>query len=253
VHPRGTFVDANGVHSYVEQRGSGDTVLLLHGGLETIEMLPQLTAALAERYHVIAPERRGHGRTADVPGPITYATMAEDTLALLDALGIARVHLVGYSDGANIAMLLAIAHPERVARLVLVSGNFHADGMTPEFRLELRQATAETFEPGCAEAYGAFSPDGPEHWPVVFEKVRHMWLEEPTLTVGDLAAITASTLVLAGEDDYVSTGHTVALAEAIAGARRRLVPGGSHGLLAEQPTLTTHLILEFLAALADAL
>jgi pimeloyl-ACP methyl ester carboxylesterase len=174
--------------------------------------------------------------------------LAEDTLALMDALGIERAHFVGYSDGANIAMLLALAHPERVARLVLVSGNFHADGMTRAFRLAVQRATPETYAPEHAEAYRALSPDGPSHWPVVFEKVRRMWLEEPALTAAELGTIAAPTLVLAGDDDYVAVEHTVALSSAIPGARLNLLPGGLHGVLTEQPMLTTDMILEFLAA-----
>lgn len=251
MHERGAFVDANGVHGYVEQRGAGEPLLLLHGGFETVDMLPHLTAALTERYHVVAPERRGHGRTADVDGPITNTAMAEDTLGVMDALGIARAHLVGYSDGANIGMLLAIAHPERIGRLVLVSGNFHAAGMTRAFRIGLRRATAERFEPAFADAYRRLSPDGPAHWPVVFAKLRRMMLEEPTLTTADLGRIAAPTLVLAGDHDFVAVEHTVALFQAIPGARLCTVPGGSHGLLSEQPALTTQVILDFLGEPGD--
>lgn len=241
-----SYVDANGVRMYVARHGAGDPVLLLHGGLETVDMLPELTAVLARRYGVIAPERRGHGRTPDVPGPITYAAMAADTLAVMDALAIRGADLVGYSDGAIVALLVALAHPGRVSRLVLVSGNFHAEGMTAAFRADLERASAETYAPEHAAAYRALTPDGSDHWPEVFEKVRRMWLEEPRLTAADLATIAAPTLVLAGEEDYVSVEHSKALAGAIPNARLRLIPGGSHGLLTEQPTRTTRLIVEFL-------
>lgn len=242
----GTYVDAGGVRTYVAQHGAGSPVFLLHGGLETADMLPDLTAALAQRYHVLTPERRGHGRTPDVPGPITYEAMAADTLAVMDKHDIERADVVGYSDGANVAMLLALGHPERVTRLVLVSGNFHAEGMTPAFRLGLERASAETYAPNHAAAYRALTPDGLDHWPEVFEKIRRMWLQEPRRKVADLGAIAAPTLVLAGEDDYVSVEHTRTMADAIPNSRLSLVPGGSHGLLTEQPELTTRLILEFL-------
>ena len=243
---RSRTIRAHGVRTYLEEHGAGAPLLLLHGGFETVDMLPALTAALAREYHVVAPERRGHGRTPDVDGPITYAAMADDTLAVLDALALERAHLVGYSDGANIAMLLAIAHPERVGRLVLVSGNFHAQGMTRPFRTGLRRATAERFEPAYADAYRRLSPDGPAHWPVVFAKLQRMMLEEPTLTPTDLGRIAAPTLVLAGDRDAVTVAHTVALYEAIADARLCIVPGGSHGLLTEQPDLCNRVIGEFL-------
>lgn len=243
----GRYLQAGGVRTYIEQHGTGEPLLLLHGGFETVDMLPFLTEHLARHRRVIAPERRGHGRTADQAGPITYEAMARDTAAVMDALGIETADVVGYSDGANIGLLLAIAAPERVRRLVLVSGNFHADGMTEAFHRGLRMARADSFEPHFAEAYRALSPDGAEHWPVVFEKLQRMMLEEPRLRADDLERIEAPTLVLAGDRDYVAVSHTVAMFEAIPNARLCIVPGGSHGLLTEQPQLTTRVILDFLA------
>jgi pimeloyl-ACP methyl ester carboxylesterase len=243
---RGRRIRANGISTYVEERGEGAPLLLLHGGFETVDMLPFLSDHLGRHFRLVAPERRGHGRTADARGPISYELMAHDTLAVLDALEIDEADLVGYSDGANIALLLALAQPDRVRRLVLVSGNFHADGMTEAFRRGLRMARADSFEPSFAEAYRALSPDGPDHWPVVFEKLQRMMLEEPTLHGADLEQVQAPTLVMAGDRDYVSVRHTVDMFEAIPNARLCIVPGGSHGLLAEQPALTTRVILDFL-------
>jgi pimeloyl-ACP methyl ester carboxylesterase len=192
-------VTAGGIRTYVAEHGAGEPLLLLHGGFETADMLPFLTEHLATRFHVIAPERRGHGRTPDIAGPITYQLMARDPLAVMDALGIESADLVGYSDGANIGLLMALAAPERVRRLVLVSGNFHANGMTETFRRGMRIARADSFEPSFAEAYRTLSPDGPDHWPEVFAKLQRMMLEEPTLRASDLEAIEAPTLVLAGD------------------------------------------------------
>src|SRR4051794_5067126 len=94
------YVDAGGVHTYYEAVGEGEPLVLLHGGLCTVETWEGQTPVLAEQYRVYAPERRGHGRTADVEGPITYQIMARDTIAFMDALGIKAAHLVGWSDGA---------------------------------------------------------------------------------------------------------------------------------------------------------
>ncbi|RLT26213.1 MAG: alpha/beta fold hydrolase [Chloroflexi bacterium] len=240
-------IAAGGVRTYVAEHGDGEPLLLLHGGFETADMLPFLTEHLARQRHVFSPERRGHGRTPDVTGPITYQLMARDTLAVMDALHIEAADIVGYSDGANIGLLLALAAPERVRRLVLISGNFHANGMTEAFRRGMRTARADSFEPSFAEAYRTLSPDGPDHWPEVFAKLQRMMLEEPTLRASDLEAIETPTLVLAGDSDYVTVTHTVEMFEAIPNARLCIVPGGSHGLLTEQPALTTRVILDFLA------
>jgi pimeloyl-ACP methyl ester carboxylesterase len=209
-------------------------------------MLPDLTSALAERFRVIAPERRGHGRSPDVEGPITYEAMAHDTIALMETLGVREAHLVGYSDGANIGMLVAMWRAELVRRLVLVSGNYDAAGMTRQFVLGMRRVTAERFEPAFADAYRRLSPDGPDHWPVVFEKLKRMMLEEPHIPREELGRIGAPALVLAGDRDFVTVAHSVDLYEAIPDARLCIVPGGSHGLLTERPGLCNQVILDFL-------
>src|SRR4029078_8708257 len=92
----GGYVDAAEVRTYYERRGSGESLLLLHGGMCTIETLDSLATRLSDRYRVVMPERRGHGRTPDVPGPLTYDVMAQDTIAFLDVLGMSDVPLVGW-------------------------------------------------------------------------------------------------------------------------------------------------------------
>src|SRR3970040_587953 len=104
----GPYVDAGGVSTYYESHGEGEPLLLLHGGLCTIETFFGQTPELAKRFCVILPERRGDGRPADVDGPITYDAMAADTIAFMGALGIENAHLVGYSDGAIVGMLVAM-------------------------------------------------------------------------------------------------------------------------------------------------
>ncbi|MSQ41795.1 MAG: alpha/beta hydrolase [Dehalococcoidia bacterium] len=244
----GRTVRANGVDSYYEAHGAGAPLLLLHGGLETIESFAALVPALAERCRVLLPERRGHGRTPDGDGPLSYELMAADTIAFAEALGIASAHLAGYSDGANVAMLIAIARPQLVRRLVLISGNFDASGMTDAFQAQLADATAERYAPALAAAYARLSPDGAGHFAVMFEKLRRLWLEQPHIAPVELARITAPTLVLCGDRDLVRLEHTLELFRAIPGARLAVVPGSSHGVIEDQPALVTRLLLNFLDA-----
>jgi pimeloyl-ACP methyl ester carboxylesterase len=89
-------VDANGVHTYYEEHGSGEPLLLRHGGLSSADDIGMQTSALAEHYRVVLPERRAHSRTPDVDGPITYELMADDTIAFMEALGTGPAHLVGW-------------------------------------------------------------------------------------------------------------------------------------------------------------
>jgi pimeloyl-ACP methyl ester carboxylesterase len=236
-----TFVTAGGVHTWYAEHGTGAPLLLLHGGFSDASEFGANTRALAERFHVFTPERRGHGHTADVPGPIGYELMAADTVAFLDELKIGRAHLVGHSDGANVALLVALARPDLVDRLVLISGNFHHDGLVAD--LDLSDLGVNEY---LADAYGQVSPDGKEHFPVIAAKIAHMAATEPTLTAADLGRVAARTLVMAGDDDMVTAEHTLQLYRGIPDSELAIVPGTSHALIIEKPDLCNRIILDFL-------
>ena len=241
------YADASGLRTYWEAHGSGEPVLLLHGGFEHAGALPQLTAALAASYRVIEPERRAHGRTPDAGGELHYEAMADDTLAFMNALGLARPRVVGFSDGAIVALLLALRRPDRCGRLVLVGANYDASGLQPEFLRLVRETPPELLFPALVDAQRRLSPDGPEQYRAVFDRVRRLWGEEPHLEPAALARVASPTLVLAGDADAVRVEHTVALFRALPDARLCIVPGGSHGVLTEHPELCASVILEFLA------
>lgn len=242
----GDYVTVNGVRTYYEIEGAGEPLVLMHGGFMSSEGMVTLQAPLADRFKVYVPDRRAHGRTGDVDGPISYELMAQDTIAFMEAMGLDSAHLVGYSDGANIGMLIAMSRPELVRKLVLISGNHDADGLVDTFTNYSREATAETFVPAIAEEYGHLSPDGPGHWPVVFEKVRRMFLNEPRIPAADLGRITAPTLVLAADEDWIKLDHSVEQFRSIPGAELAIVPGTSHLLLFEKAELVSRLVLDFL-------
>src|SRR5215218_4415092 len=107
------------VKTWYDEHGSGEPLVLMHGGLVDTRFFDQNLGPLAERFHVYTPERRGHGHTPDVEGPITYELMAQDTIAFLDAVVRGPSDLVGHSDGAVVAMLVAMRRPDLVRRLVL--------------------------------------------------------------------------------------------------------------------------------------
>jgi len=248
----GRYVMAGNVRTYYEEHGEGEPLLLMHGGACTIEIFSELTPELANRYKVILPERRGHGRTADIEGPISYDLMAQDTIAFMEAAGITSAHLVGYSDGAVVGILVAMARPDLVKKLVSISGNFDVNGLTKEALAFLQSATPETFEhaPTLAklvEMYKQTTPDGSEHWSIVFEKLKRMMLEEPKIPPQNLSRITAPTLIMAGDRDMITLEHTIELFRAIPKAQLCIVPGSSHGLVLEKPRLVAQAILDFLA------
>jgi pimeloyl-ACP methyl ester carboxylesterase len=236
-----TYVDVVGVKTWYQEHGAGDPLVLLHGALTDASEFGANIPALAERFHVFTPERRGQGHTPDVPGPISYELMAEDTAAFMDELNIGRSHLVGHSDGANVALLVALARPDLVGRLVLISGNFRYDGLVTG--LDVNELAANEF---LAEAYGQVSPDAKDHFPVVAAKIARMATTEPTLTPADLGRVAARTLVMAGDDDMIAAEHTLQLYRGIPDSELAIAPGTSHTLIIEKPELCNRIILDFL-------
>ena len=244
-----TYIDAGGLHTYYEVRGEGEPVVFLHGGLCTVETLLPVTPTLAEHYQVYTPERRGHGRTPDVDGPITYGNMAADTIALLDALGLRSVRLLGLSDGGNVAMLVALARPDLVGKLVVIGAAAHRDGYTTE-QIELFEAWRGRPSPaimaGFKQMYGDVSPHGTEHFEVIFTKLGESWAREPDLDLSDLGRIAAPTLLLLGDDDVLTIEHAAAMYHALPDGQLAVVPGTSHAVMMEKPDVVNRLLLDFL-------
>src|SRR3954454_18748538 len=112
-----TTIELNGIRCYSEEMGDGDPVLLLHGGYCSIETMRPQIEELSKRYRVVAFERPGHGRSPDRDGPVSFDDMLADTVAYLDAVGIERAHVIGFSDGAILGYLMAIRNPERLRSL----------------------------------------------------------------------------------------------------------------------------------------
>jgi pimeloyl-ACP methyl ester carboxylesterase len=238
-----SYLDVDGLHTYYEEHGSGDPLLLLHGGMADAESMGQQTVALAERYRVIVPERRGHGRTVDVAGPITYDVMADDTIAFMDALATGSAHLVGWSDGGNVGLLVAIKRPDLVRRLVTIGANFRGDGLTPEAVAALTPGTPTSAIPAIGDMWKANAIE-PERFDAVLEKMLRCW-NDYEIPLADLARIAAPTLVMVGDDDITRFDHTVALYEAIPDAQLAVIPGASHLAPVEKPELVNQLILAF--------
>lgn len=237
------YVELDGPRTWYEEHGDGEPLLLLHpggGGVDSRAWGPNLLT-LSAHFHIYTPDRRGHGHTPDVDGPITFEAMAQDTIGFLEAVADGPAHLVGCSDGATVGLLVALRRPDLIRRLVFVAGVFHHDGWT-------RGVIDPDAEPPefLERLYGEVSPDGPEHYPAIVKKLAEMHSQEPTLTAGDLDQLKARTLVMLGDDDEVTLEHAVAMYRSLRDAELMVVPGTSHGLLVEKPALCNGVIVEFL-------
>ncbi len=208
-----------------------------------------MVPALAERFRVLAPERRGHGHTPDVDGELTYWLLADDTIAFLEAVAEGPVNLVGWSGGGNVALIVASKRPDLVAKIVVISASLdNASAVEPASEESLRSMTADGSEAAFMRAmYESVSPDGSDHWPVVFEKIKRMILEhDPPITPDDLGRIGTPALIMAADDDIVRLEHTVKIYRGIPDAQLAIVPGTSHMLVMEKPGVVNDLVLAFL-------
>ena len=232
------YADVNGLHLYYEEHGGGPPLVLLHGGLMTIELnFGVALPALADHHRVIAVELQGHGRTADVSRSPTFPHFAADVIALLDHLGIDRTDVVGFSVGGLTAYELIISYPHRVHRAVVASAhhrNIRAGEADPA-----RLPTPEDFE-AMRDAYIAKAPD-PSAFDGVAERTSGLVQSFTGWTDDQLRAVLAPVLVLVGDTDFIHVDD--------AEETMRLLP---HGQLAVLPG-TTHMDLTRTALLASVI
>jgi pimeloyl-ACP methyl ester carboxylesterase len=234
-----------GIRVYCELEGTGTPLLLLHGGAGNGMQFSHQRRDFAREHRLIVPDCCAQGRTTDRPGPLTYHDMAEDMVALLDTLHVGRVDIMGWSDGGDIGLDLALHHPERVNHLVTFGANFLPDGLNAPDVEWNRKATADSFGTGTRVSWTSLNPQ-PEHYRAAMEKILDMWRTQPRFTFEELGRIRARTLVCVGEYDLIRPAHTDSLVRAIPGAERWVVPGASHSAMIERPDLVNPRVLAFL-------
>jgi len=221
--------DINGISLYYETYGEGSPVLVLHGGSAFIETMHNQITALADDHLVVAPDSRAHGRTSDAEGvPLSYRLMAKDMIALMDHLGIEKADIVGWSDGGNIGLAMAMRYPSRVGKLVTYGSNFHTNGLVPDEEGEGVNSSPDDPSWEVVRSFYKSVAPNPDHWPVFHEKLMTMWATLPTFSLDDLSQVAAPTLVMAGEFDSIEEAHTRGMAEAIPNATPGIVEGEEH-------------------------
>lgn len=233
---------------YADSRSAGEPLLMLHSGLSHSDaMLGSIRPALSDRFRIVAFDRRGHGRTADTEAAFHYADMTTEAIGVLEMLIGAPTHLVGWSDGGIVALLVALSRPELVRSLVLIGTNYNTDGWIPNASDD-SPSSDSPFMATAKKSYVERSPDGPEHFDVVVKKSAAMWSTEPTLRIDDLRTVSCPALVIAGDDDLVGLAHTASLYESLPMGQLAVVPGTSHAVVLEKPDFVSRLIGDFLSA-----
>lgn len=231
------YITVNGVRTWYSSAGEGPPLVLLHGGFSHSRDFGLMLKSLASSFRVLTPDRRGHGRTPDVPGPVTSEQLVADVVGFIDAVVGGPVLLGGYSAGGVVAQLVALARPDLVSRLALISTAFEASGF-------LFQPDPDGEMPASVvDEYAEVSPDGREHFPVVLEKFARLAQASERIEVEKIGC---PTLVVAADDDLVRLDHTVALYEALPAGQLAILPGTSHLALIEKPALVADLLTTFL-------
>lgn len=239
-----SYIEVGGHRIWHEVGGSGEPVVLLHGAFAGASSFGAQVPYLIEAgRRVYAPERPGHAHSPDLDEPFTYRRMAEHTADYLAAVLDGPADLVGWSDGAVVALLLARDRPELVRRQVLIGQYYNSAGKEPDDEIEalLGDEDATAF---LRAEYDAVSPDGPEHFAVVHAKTMRMIATEPEIDLASLNRVGAPTLVLQGDRDLVTLAHGQDVVAAIPRARLAVLPG-THLLPIEAPDLVNPLLTAF--------
>ena len=235
---RSGYAPVNGLRIYYEVHGEAMRgqvpVVLMHGGGSTIETsFEKLIPVLARGREVIAFEQQGHGHTADVEGrPFSFEQSADDAVGLLDYLKVEKADFVGYSNGGTIALAVGVRHPEKVRKLVIVSGMFKRDGMAEGFWDGMAHATLETMPAELKAAYVKVAPH-PEQLPVFFDKSVKRMVEFKDWPVEKVKGIEAPALVMVGDKDVVRVEHGVEMARAMPRGELAVLPGTDHMQMVE--------------------
>ncbi len=238
-------VEVEGARIWWASFGAGEPVILLHGGAGNSEHWGNQIPALAKRYRVVVVDARGHGRSTRTEAPLSYHRMAEDLLAVMDALEIERASLVGWSDGGIVGLDLAVHHPERVGKLFAFGANYDLSGLKKGGGAH---ATFKTYFARCASDYARLSPT-PKDYQAFQAALAKMWRTQPTFKAADLAKITAPTACADGEhDEIVRQDHLRAMARLIPRAQVVLIPEASHFAPWQRPEAFNQAVLGFLAA-----
>lgn len=244
----------NGINLFYATWGSGAPLVLLHGGLGSVDMFGEVLPALASNRQVIGVDLQAHGRTADVDRPMRFETMADDIAALIhDHMHLDQADVAGYSLGGGVALRTAIQHPEIVRKLVLVSTPFRRDGWHAENLAGMSQMGAQSAEfmkqTPMYQEYARVAPR-PEDWPILHQKLGDLLRVDYDWS-SEVSGITAQTLLVIGDNDSVRPSHAVAFYELLGGgirdagwdgsgmssARLAVLPGLTHYNIFSSPAI----------------
>jgi pimeloyl-ACP methyl ester carboxylesterase len=242
---------------YYEVSGEGDPLIVLPGAYMDIMTMGKIIPMLAENHQVYALEFQGHGHTKDIDRPITYENLANDVAEFMDAVGLEKADVFGYSMGGQVGLKLAISHPQKLNKLITASVAYDLEGWQPVYRKFIPQMTVEMFlsMPFFAETYKQSA--NPEGY-VAFLKKMIALESEPMKWEEDVKELKIPVLIIAGDADVATLEHIVAMFKLLGGgvmgdmgnplpeSRLAILPATSHTAVISQPELLISFIEPFL-------
>ncbi len=235
------WTTVNGHPLHFIAHGQGRALLLLHGGGDTPNRsFSKQLKAFAAHHRVIAPEQIGHGETPELPGPLSYTQMMDDTVALLEQLHVDSTDVVGWSDGGIIGLMLAVHHPALIRRIVVSGANMAPEGLED---FELAEARSHVNAGPIPFAPNLFRE------PSFADKLGHLWGSSPTadeLNPGLLSRVRQPVLVMAGAHDVIKPAHTLEIYDSLPAGRLWILPETSHNTFSERAELVNPVVLSFL-------
>jgi pimeloyl-ACP methyl ester carboxylesterase len=253
----GQRIDVNGMRMYYEVSGSGEPLIVLHGAYMNIPSMGAIIPRLAQTHKVYALELQGHGRTNDIARPITYQNLADDVAAFMNAVGLQKADVFGYSMGAVAGLQLAIRHPAKVNKLIAASGGYDVEGWQPEFKVMIPQMSVEMLvSMPFAEEYKKLAPN-PNGFPELARKLIQLE-KEPMAWADDVKALKTPVLIISGDADVGTLEHYVAMFRLLGGggmgdmgkplpaSRLAVLPATSHTAVINQTELLHAFIEPFL-------
>jgi pimeloyl-ACP methyl ester carboxylesterase len=252
---QGQYVQVNGLNMYYEEYGSGNPLILLHGGIATSSMWQPHMPSFAKHFRVIALDSRGHGRTNNPTGKFSYRLMADDVAGLVEALGLIKPLICGYSDGGQIALEIGMCYPNLPAALVVGAAWYkfsetylnalRALGFEGPGEVDIERI--QRAHPDWVEVMRTDHPraDDPEYWQMLLAQISTMWWTPLDYTAKDFQGIAEPTLILMGDrDEMIPVTQAVEMYQLIPNAELAILPNATHGSAFSEVSMT--IVLDFL-------
>lgn len=227
------FVDGIDIYYEIHGQHGGIPLVLLHGGGSTIDSnFGRLISFLARTRRVVALEEQGHGRTSDRDQPVTFERSADDVAGLLQHLEVAQADVFGFSNGATVALQVAVRHPQFVRKLVFASSFTKREGAQPQFWGFIKQANFANMPQALKDAFLAVTPD-PDKLKTMHDKDAARIAGFVDLPDAAVRGVQAPTLIITGDRDVARLEHTIELSRLFPDARLLVLPSGHGDYLAE--------------------